>query len=497
VKELLKFRVWRIFRPGTVLSKAMMSPKAVKFLKFTCVLAVIPGLILAHEYGPDPGYTAAPGDNPTSCVKSQCHVGTVNSPANGGNVAIQMPNGATTYTPGGAKQLITVLITDANRQSWGFQMTARLASNPTSGQAGNFTDLNGGTTGLSTPVQVLCATSQNAPCPTNNPVQWVEHSLVGWSASVAHKGSYSYQMYWTPPATDVGKVTLYVAGNASNSANTAAPDATTGHIYTSNITLTPASATTGTPPSITAGGVVSAGNFGAFTSAAPGSWIEIYGNNLAPDSRSWAAADFNGSAAPTNLDNVTVTVGGVPAYVSYISPGQIDAQIPAGVGTGAQPIVVTTPAGSSTAYSMTINATQAGLLAPPSFNVSSKQYAAFFHSDLTTFVMPPEAISGVTSAYAKPGETIIIYGVGFGPVSPASVQYAGQVVSATSSLNNFSMSFGGSPGVPLYYGLAPGFVGLYQFNLTVPQIANNDFVPLTFNLGGTAGSQTLYTAVHN
>ncbi len=88
-------------------------------------------------------------------------------------------------------------------------------------------------------------------------------------------------------------------------------------------------------------------------------------------------------------------------------------------------------------------------------------------------------------------------GVGFGPVSPASVQYAGQVVSATSSLNNFSMSFGGSPGVPLYYGLAPGFVGLYQFNITVPQIANNDFVPLTFSLGGTAGSQTLYTAVHN
>jgi uncharacterized protein (TIGR03437 family) len=51
--------------------------------------------------------------------------------------------------------------------------------------------------------------------------------------------------------------------------------------------------------------------------------------------------------------------------------------------------------------------------------------------------------------------------------------------------------------VPAYYGLAPGYVGLYQFNIVVPQIANNDFVPLTFTLAGTAGSQTLYTAIHN
>jgi uncharacterized protein (TIGR03437 family) len=486
----------------------MLSSRTVKILKFGCVLAVVPALILAHEYGPDPGYTGAPGDNPTACVASGCHVGTVNDPANGGSVKIQMPNGATTYTPGGAKQLITVLITDANRQSWGFQMTARLASNLKTGVAGNFTDLNGNTQGNNnSPVQVICEDSNFAPCTTGqinkaDPVEFVEHTLAGWGASVAHKGSYSFQVYWTPPATNVGNVTLYVAANASSSANTAAPSQTTGHIYTSNITLTPSAGVTGTTPSISAGGVVSAGNFGGFTTAGPGSWIEIYGANLAPDSRSWAAADFGGSIsagakAPTTLDNVTVTVGGQSAYVSYISPGQIDAQIPANVGTGPQPVIVTSANVASAPYMMTINATQPGLLAPPSFTVSGKQYAAAFHADLTTFVMPPNAIAGVPSAYAKPGETIIIYGVGFGAVTPSSVAFAGQVVGPTSSLNNFSMSFGGSPGVPVYYGLAPGFVGLYQFNITIPQIANNDFVPLTFSLGGTAGSQTLYTAVHN
>jgi uncharacterized protein (TIGR03437 family) len=47
-----------------------------------------------------------------------------------------------------------------------------------------------------------------------------------------------------------------------------------------------------------------------------------------------------------------------------------------------------------------------------------------------------------------------------------------------------------------YFGLAPGFVGLYQFDVVVPAVPDNDLVPLTFNLGGVAGTQTLYIAVH-
>ncbi len=71
-------------------------------------------------------------------------------------------------------------------------------------------------------------------------------------------------------------------------------------------------------PSIGAGGVISAGAFGAFTSVAPGSWIEIYGSNLAADSRSWAGSDFNGVNAATSLDGTKVTVGGQPAFIDYI-----------------------------------------------------------------------------------------------------------------------------------------------------------------------------------
>jgi N-acetylneuraminic acid mutarotase len=95
-------------------------------------------------------------------------------------------------------------------------------------------------------------------------------------------------------------------------------------------------------PAISAGGVVSASAFGGFASVSPGSWIEIYGSNLATNTRSWAGADFNGVNAPTSLDGTTVTIGGKSAFIDYISPGQINALVSSDTPTGAQQVVVTT-----------------------------------------------------------------------------------------------------------------------------------------------------------
>jgi hypothetical protein len=88
-------------------------------------------------------------------------------------------------------------------------------------------------------------------------------------------------------------------------------------------------------------------------------------SNLAPDTRTWAS-DFNGSNALTVLDGTSVTIGGQPAYVSYtISPGQVNAQVPTGIGTGAQPMVISTAHGTSPTYAVTVQAELLGLLAPP------------------------------------------------------------------------------------------------------------------------------------
>jgi uncharacterized protein (TIGR03437 family) len=146
-----------------------------------------------------------------------------------------------------------------------------------------------------------------------------------------------------------------------------------------------------------------------------------------------------------------------------------------------------------------VNALQPGLLAPDSFQVNGKQYVVAQFGD-GSYVLPPGAITGLTTRQAKPGETIVIYGVGFGPVQDASGNDipAGVVVTGLNHLARpFAMSIGGSPATLSYQGLATQFVGLYQFNVTVPNIPDNDFAPLTYALNGAAGTQTLFLAVHN
>jgi uncharacterized protein (TIGR03437 family) len=59
------------------------------------------------------------------------------------------------------------------------------------------------------------------------------------------------------------------------------------------------------------------------------------------------------------------------------------------------------------------------------------------------------------------------------------------------------MSFGTTAATLSYYGLAPSFTGLYQFNVVVPSVAANNALPISFSLGGVKGSQTLYIAVQN
>jgi uncharacterized protein (TIGR03437 family) len=249
-----------------------------------------------------------------------------------------------------------------------------------------------------------------------------------------------------------------------------------------------------TQPAINAGGVVSASAFGAFTSVAPGSWIEIYGSNLAPETESWVNF-FTGINAPTTVDGTSVTIGGEKAFVDFVSPDQVDAQVPFGVGTGTQQITVETAAGTSAPINVTVNAVEPGLLAPPSFEIGGVQYAAALFVD-NAYVLPVGAIAGLTSRPAKPGDTIVFYGVGFGPVTPSIP--SGQIVQQANTLaSKFEMSIGGTPATVTYDGLAPSAIGLYQFNVMVPNIVDNNAAPVAFTLDGVPGTQTLSIPVQN
>ena len=224
-------------------------------------------------------------------------------------------------------------------------------------------------------------------------------------------------------------------------------------------------------PAITS--VNSATDFGGLPQFAPGSWLEVRGSNLAVDTRLWAAGDFKGGIAPTALDASGVTIAGSAGFVSYISGGQINVQAPAGGAMGAVQIAVTTCAGTSAPFTVQEQAAVPGLLAPAAFDVNGKQYLAALFNDGVTFAGNPGLIPGVPFRPARPGDFITTYGIGFGGVTPPIAP--GIVVEQANSIPSLVISFGQTPAVVTYAGLAPDAVGLYQFDLTVPQVPDGDY----------------------
>lgn len=479
----------------------MTRQRKIHISKAVVLIAAVPILLWAHVYGPDPGYSGVPTDNGgATCATVGCHTGKANTTT--GGISINFPNGLT-YTPG-VTQTLSVTITDAKEKAAGFQLTARLASS-SSTMAGTFATVD-------TYTQVICSAANlqsftylnkdGQSCTAKQPLQFIEHTGTqevysqgsgGFENSVLHGLPYTYNFTWTPPSSNVGAITLYVAGNAG----VGFPATADGdHIYSTRYTLTPA----GAAPSIASGGIITASDFGALPAATEGSWIEIYGSNLGPSAPYlWEGSDFQGNNAPTSLQGVSVTVNNIPAYVSFVSSGQVNVQVPSGAGTGPATVLLTYNGQPGAPYTLTLNPIEPALLAKTSFNIGGKQYVTAFHSDGKTLVAPSSAPQLGTPA--KPGETLVIYGVGFGPAAPqgGSVIPPGVLVSVDNSLTNpIQFTIGGASALVQYDGLVQTFTGLYQFNVVVPQsLSNSDAVPLTFHLAGTDGTQTLYTAVHN
>src|SRR5882762_7008680 len=114
-----------------------------KFIAGMVVMVSSAALIFGYATGPDPRNTGAPCDGDlNACATSGCHDKDTHgqiTPLNsgGGNVVVNFPDGLT-YTPG-VQQKLTIVITDSAAKTWGFQMTARLDSNLSKAQAGDFT----------------------------------------------------------------------------------------------------------------------------------------------------------------------------------------------------------------------------------------------------------------------------------------------------------------------------------------------------------------------
>src|SRR5207244_1509767 len=159
-------------------------------------------------------------DNARACTA--CHSGNALNSGTG-SVKVLLQSGPV-YIPG-VKQRVTVQVADPVQRRWGFELTARLNSDPEKGPAGDFTSIDNMT-------QVIC--EDNAPKPCASGPSFIEHTAAGTRNGT--RGGATFQFDWTPPSTNAGPVTFYVAGNAANGDGNFTGDL----IYTSSVQLTPA-----------------------------------------------------------------------------------------------------------------------------------------------------------------------------------------------------------------------------------------------------------------
>jgi uncharacterized protein (TIGR03437 family) len=462
----------------------MERKRKLSIAKASVILVTIPVLLWAYEYGPDPGYCGVPNENGgasgTTCATTGCHVGSPNTSK--GNVTVTFPSGLT-YVPG-VKQQLTVTISDpaTTQVSWGFELTARVANTPSS-MAGTFATADTNTQLVCSQTNLFIFQSATSTCPANEPLQYMEHSLTGWDGSRGHTGSYSYQFTWTPPATSVGNVTFYVAANAAATISPGATPNANDHIYSTTYTLTPAAAANA--PVIDSTQVENAASF--VQGVVAGSWLTIKGTNLSPVTDTWANAIVNGKL-PTLLDGVSVMVGGLPAYVYYISPGQINV-VTGSIGTGSVTVTVTNPAGTSPGVSATSLAEQ-----PAFFEWPNNQPVATRNAD-GSYAVAPGTFAGATTVAAKPGDVLILWGTGFGPTTPAAP--VGQQVPASSypTATPLTVMIGATAATVYGAALSPGFAALYQVAIQVPTTLANGTYPIVATVNGASSPATVMLTV--
>ncbi len=240
--------------------------------------------------------------------------------------------------------------------------------------------------------------------------------------------------------------------------------------------VTPEDAPAGALPVVsTRSGVVNAASSDA--GATPGAWISIHGFRLASTTRTWNAGDIANGQLPTSLDGVSVTINGKRAYVYFISPKQINVQAPADTLSGTVQVVVTNEVGSSAATTVQLQSVLPGFFRLTEDYVTATDW-------LGGYIAPANLVSGLLTLPAKPGDTIVLWGTGFGPTNPGLT--LGEVVTNAAPLMNPVKIRIGQATAQLNYAGVTG-VGVYQFNVVVPDLPNGDY-PVRAEVAGVRTS---------
>jgi uncharacterized protein (TIGR03437 family) len=210
---------------------------------------------------------------------------------------------------------------------------------------------------------------------------------------------------------------------------------------------------TADPPAFDKRGIVSAASTQQFVPLAPGSIISIYGDRLAT-----ATQTYSSTPLPRQMAGTTVTMSGRTLPLYFVSPGQVNAQVPFDLNVNTQHQIQILSG---------VTASQ-----PIYVDVAPAQPAIFAIVPLQTAV--------------KAGDVIVLFAAGLGAVDP-SVD-AGAVAGSgglSNAVNPVVVSVGGQNAQVAFAGLAPGFVGLYQINAYVPNgVPSGNAVPVSISIAG-------------
>jgi uncharacterized protein (TIGR03437 family) len=225
--------------------------------------------------------------------------------------------------------------------------------------------------------------------------------------------------------------------------------------------------------------IIGVGNAaGGAARISPGALASIYGTGFGT-STFQADDGFNWPTSTTGL--VSVKVNGVAAPLYYVSPGQINFQVPWAMPTsGTVNVSVLVNGGSSNTSAVAVGTAAPGLFFDPASGAAIVQNT-------------PDYSLNNASNPAPAGSTIVAYLTGSGPVSPAAKD--GTPTRSDTLTNATSVAtakIGSAPATVSFTGLTPGFIGLAQMNIVVPTGLAPGVYPLSVTIDGqTSNSATI------
>jgi len=205
-------------------------------------------------------------------------------------------------------------------------------------------------------------------------------------------------------------------------------------------------------PTISANGVVNGASFSTNAVVSPGSIASLFGVNLAP-----SAINASTVPLPTTLMGTQVLVLGKPVPLFFVSPTQINFQMPAEATGSAVPVVVVWSGVTSSTATANLAPAVPGIFTTGSSG--SGQAAALNQDNSANSAQNPAAA----------GSIVQIFATGLGATNPPAA--TGQPGGAAPNLNLTAtpvVMIGGLPATVSFSGLAPGYIGLYQVNAQVP-----------------------------